>query len=244
MRESVIGLFCLFFLILPAAADDWEAAAAAYDAGRYQEAVDLMEPLAEGGLIKAQLLLGQTYLLGMGVVVDEERAVHWYGLAANQYDPTALFNLAMLTLNGKGTKADPAAAIDLLYAAATFEEPNALFELGRIYLTGAYSEPIDVDLGLQFLAWAAQSGHRGASAMLAIVIQEIPEIDQYLIKSALHFQVAIDRGCDDLDKAAAQAVSRLSSDERALYEHNLPATLAQGRRDAAGMQAKGHCLAG
>ncbi|MCS6758567.1 MAG: hypothetical protein MO852_05625 [Candidatus Devosia euplotis] len=47
--------------------------------------------------------------------------------------------------------------------------------------------------------------------MLEIVVQEIPEIDQHLIKSALHFQVAIDRGCDDLDTAAAQAVARLSS---------------------------------
>ena len=174
MREGVIGVVCLILSILPAAADEWDDAAAAYDAGRYQEAIGLMEPLAENGLIEAQLVLGQSYLLGKGVAVDEERAFYWYGLAADQYDPRGLYNLAVLTLQGKGTKADPAAAIDLFYAAATFEEPNALFELGGIYLMGAYGEPIDLDLGLQFLAWAAQKGHRGASAMLAVVIQEIP----------------------------------------------------------------------
>ena len=80
--------------------------------------------------------------------------------------------------------------------------------------------------------------------MLAVVIQEIPEIDQHRIKAALHFQIAIDRGCNDLDAAAAQALARLSSHERALYEHNLPASLAIGRQDAAGIQqAKGPCLA-
>ncbi|MCS6758568.1 MAG: sel1 repeat family protein [Candidatus Devosia euplotis] len=151
MRKCILGLICLILSTFTAAADDWDRAAAAYDTGRYQEAIDLTEPLAEDGLIDAQLALGQSYRLGKGAGVDEERSVYWYRLAADQHDPVALFNLGVLTLHGKGTRADPATAIDLLYAAATFEEPNSLFELCRIYLTGEY-EPADIDLGLQFLA--------------------------------------------------------------------------------------------
>ena len=106
MRKCILGLICLILSTFTAAADEWDKAAVAYDTGRYQEAIQLMEPLAEGGLIRAQLALGQSYLLGKGVAVDAERAVYWYGLAADQYDPIALFNLAVLTMQGKGTKAD------------------------------------------------------------------------------------------------------------------------------------------
>lgn len=73
--------------------------------------------------------------------------------------------------------------------------------------------------------WAAACALRGIGHA-RLLVQEIPEIGQHLIKSGLHFQVVIDRGCDSLNAAAAQAVARISSHERALYEYGLPESLA------------------
>ncbi|XP_029777689.1 uncharacterized protein LOC115277579 [Suricata suricatta] len=43
----------------------------------------------------AQLIVGQRYLKGAGVVKDEEMAMHWFRQAAKQDHPRASFNLAV-----------------------------------------------------------------------------------------------------------------------------------------------------
>lgn len=197
---------------------------------------------AEQGNAEAQSKLGQYYLAGIGVEKDPEQALHWVTLAANQFEPNAIYNLATMTLNGVGIAADPAAAIDLYYAGISLHEPNSIFALGQIYLEGKY-ETADIDLGLQFLAWAAQLGNRRASAMLAVVLQEVPEVPQNLIKSAIHYQIAIARGCDDLATPAAQAVARLSGQDLATYKFNLPDSIAAVERDPHNHEpVSGHCL--
>lgn len=278
MYGKVFGFLCLLFVASPALADDWDRASAAYDEGRYEDAIALMTPLAEGGLVQAQSTLahihgyghgtpineaaayswmrraaeqgdagaqsklGQMYLIGAGVKKDEAQAVHWLELAANQYDPAALYNLATMTMEGIGTKADPTAAINLYYAASTLDESNSIFALGMVYLTGKH-EPADIDLGLQFLSWSAQLGNRRASAMLAIVLQEIPEVEHHLVKSAAQFQVAMARGCDDLDKEAALAMSLLSPQERALYDRSMTEDLFEVNHELHDhVPERAHCL--
>jgi hypothetical protein len=65
-------------------------------------------------------------------------------------------------------------------------------------------------------------GTREASAQLAVMLQDATDVENHLVTSALHFQVAIASGCSDLDIIAAQAVSRLSPEELALYQQDLP----------------------
>lgn len=278
MFGKVLGLVCLLLSPVSAIANDWDAALVAYDDERYEDAIALMTPLAEDGLVQAQATLahiygfghgtspdaatafdwmhraaekgdagarsklGQMYLVGAGVEKDEAQAVYWMELAANQYEPAALYNLATMTLNGIGTKMDPASAIDLYYAAVTLREPNSMFALGVIYLQGQH-EPADIDLGLQFLSWSAQLGNRRASAMLGLLLQEIPEVDYHLVKSAAHFEVAIAEGCDDLGEEAAKAVARLSAEDLALYERSLPDAFPSLERDPHDHVASSeHCL--
>ena len=278
MRRTVFGLVCVLFSILPAIADEWDEATAAYEAGRYQEAIQLMTPLAEAGMAQAQSTLahiysfghgtaiddaaaydwmlraaeqgdagaqsklGQLYLLGQGVEKDEAQALYWISLAADQYEPAALYNLATMTMHGIGMEADPAAGINLYYAAITLDEPNSIYALSQVYMEGKY-EPADIDLGLQFLVWAAQLGHRRASAVLATVLQEIPEVEHNLVKSAIHYQIAIARGCDDLGKPAARAIARLSPQELAMYEYNVTDSIPAVERAAHDHEpSTGHCL--
>ncbi|VCX39780.1 unnamed protein product [Gulo gulo] len=50
---------------------------------------------ARFGYPSAQLIVGQRYLKGAGVVKDEEMAMHWFRQASKQDHPHASFNLAV-----------------------------------------------------------------------------------------------------------------------------------------------------
>lgn len=94
---------------------------------------------------------------------------------------------------------------------------------------------------LAALEKAAFLGQREASALLAVLLQDSPEVENNLVKSAIHFQVAIVAGCSDLEVPAARAVARLSPDERASYETILPFWIP-ARGTLPDMPNKGPCL--
>jgi TPR repeat protein len=241
MRIAVFGLLGLFLTSSAVAADERNDATQAYRAKHYPEAIALLTPLAEAGDIDAQLLLSNVYNFGLGVSADSATAYHWLSVAAQQGDPEALYNLGAMTLAGVGTEPNVQEGMLLLSRAAELGNAAAHFQLGMLAmqslaLTG------DVDTGLMHLVQASRLGHREAPAVLATMLPEIPEVQDHLVKSALNYQVAIFRGCTDLDKAAMQAVARLSADELALYERSLPPTLAMIEAETGLAQTVGTCL--
>lgn len=177
---------------------------------------------AKLGIAPAQEQMAQNYLYGTGVAMDEVRAAHLFQLAADQWYPAAIYNLAVLTMNGQGVAADPDYAVGLLHRAAELDEPYALYALGGMYLEGAHVTP-DLDSSLHYLSRAAYLGQRRAMTLLGIVIQEKPGDPDRLVKSAFHFRRALAAGCNDIDELAAQAVERLSPDEVEMLEYNLVA---------------------
>jgi len=78
------------------------------------------------------------------------------------------------------------------------------------------------EYSLAVLERVAFLGQREASALLAVMLQEATEGENNLVRSALHFHVAIAAGCSDVDILAAHAVDRLSPEQRAAYERDLP----------------------
>ena len=63
-------------------------------------AVKLYEAAAKSGHLEAQNALGQAHQYGLGVAVDEVKAVEWYRKAADANLPVAQNNLGILYLNG------------------------------------------------------------------------------------------------------------------------------------------------
>ena len=92
MLRCVLALSLVFSLI-PLARADYESAKAAYEAGEYETALEILIPLAEAGDAKAQNSLGFMYNEGLGVSQDYAEAVKWYGKAAEQGDANAQYNL-------------------------------------------------------------------------------------------------------------------------------------------------------
>lgn len=74
-----------------------------------------------------------------------------------------------------------------------------------------------------------------------VQLQDRQDTGDSLVRSAIHFQVAIAAGCSDLEGLAAGAVARLSPEERASYETILPFWIP-ARGTLPDMPNKGPCL--
>ena len=75
---------------------------AAYDAGKYEDAVKFYTIAAECGHVGAQCNLGFCYQHGQGCETDLARAVRYYRMAAEQGSGVAELNLAVCHLRGEG----------------------------------------------------------------------------------------------------------------------------------------------
>ena len=121
------------------------SAADAYDAflsGRYEEAIAMWLPLANGGDVSAQFNLGVMYANGLGVDRDMKSAMDWWRRAASQLHVRAAHNLALAILAGEpkvdGVPADPdyGAALRYLKIGADAGYPNSEYTLGKLYQEG------------------------------------------------------------------------------------------------------------
>lgn len=91
---------------LPATAQTFEEALAAYERGDYDAAYRGFRSLAEQGDAIAQNNLGVMYGTGEGVPQDYAEAVKWYRRAAEQGDANAQGNLGFMYVNGRGVPQD------------------------------------------------------------------------------------------------------------------------------------------
>ena len=104
MRTSLASILTVFLLILSPSA--WGADVTkgqdAYNSGDYQTAIAEWQPLAESGDAEAQFGMGLLYANGFGVPLDDNEALKWYGLAAEQQHAYAQCNIAVMYANGWG----------------------------------------------------------------------------------------------------------------------------------------------
>src|SRR4030042_465 len=82
-------------------------------------AAKLYEAAANSGHLESQNAMGQAYQNGLGVEVNEAKAVEWYRKAADAKLAVAQNNLGILYLNGKGVARDVNDAFKLFEQAAS-----------------------------------------------------------------------------------------------------------------------------
>ncbi len=115
----------------------------AFNAGRYDQAVALWQPLADGGLANAQYNMGFLYESGWGVERNDRLASIWYRRAADQGHLTALYNLALLYIEGRGVVGDVHRGVGLVRQAAEAGFTKAQEFMTQAYKDGLYGLPKD-----------------------------------------------------------------------------------------------------
>lgn len=112
---------------------DSEKGLYAYNSADYETALAEWQPLAEAGDADSQFGLGQMYGNGFGVMMDDDLAIKWYGLAVDQGHAQAQCNLAVMHQNGWGVPQSDAEAMKLFALAAEQGNSEAMVALGRFY---------------------------------------------------------------------------------------------------------------
>ena len=141
MLRSLFGLMCLVLSCLPAAADDWLKALMLFDAGRYEEALELATPFAEDGNLLALEMLYASYTYGYGVPVDHVKALAWLRMGADLGDAASQDALGHHYYEGIGVAPDEVEAMRWFRLAAQQGFAPAVYSLGIMTMNGEGIDP-------------------------------------------------------------------------------------------------------
>jgi hypothetical protein len=165
VRHVLVAMAAALAMAAPARAD-LDAARTALDRGDAEAALAVIRPLAEGGDVDAQTLLGQLYLDGTGVPANDSLAWSWFNRAAKAGHAEAQYRLAELYWNGTGVPRNEAEAVKWYEAAADQGHEDAQLELGLIYRDGPRQVPASPSKAHHYLTLAALQGN--PEAVLAL----------------------------------------------------------------------------
>ncbi len=86
---------------------DFELGLEAFNLGKYDRALQILQPIAAKENAEAQCILGNIYHLGLGVKQDLNKAVYWYQKSSDRGYGVASNNLAGILIAGEnGIKKD------------------------------------------------------------------------------------------------------------------------------------------
>ncbi len=122
---------------------NYDAGSAAYDAGDYDKARRIWQPLAEKGDVRALRGMGKLYEKGRGVERDFAAAIKWYRPAAEKGDAESQYRLSVGYGYGLGVKKDEAKAMEWLRKAAENGQKRAQRSLAKGYEEGLNGLPHD-----------------------------------------------------------------------------------------------------
>jgi len=135
--------FCVCTVLLYAGfcfGADLKSAKRAYEQKNYGTALKELMPLAEQGNAEAQVLLGNMYLTGRGVLTDPDRAVKLFNASAEQGNADAQFFLGSIYLL---PHTDIPEGLKWLRLSAEQGNQDAQLLLGKSYLEGLKELPAD-----------------------------------------------------------------------------------------------------
>jgi len=196
-----IGLSTLSVPVFAQDGGEFEKGVAAFEVGKYQDAISLWEPLAEEGNVDALRNLAQMYRLGLGVEQDDEKAYDLYRQAANLGSDQAQVNIAFQLLTGKGVEQDRSKAAAWFARAADAGNPLAQYNLGLMYEKGIGVERNE-EFATELYRVAASQGQRRAIARLE-ALENAPMKDDEETKTA---------EADDTDAEAETADAKAETD--------------------------------
>ena len=178
---------------IPAAAQTFDEAVAAYNRGDYATAYRGFRRLAERGEARAQYHLGTLYEHGTGVPQDYASAVQWYRSAALKGNPEGQASLGYMHHTGKGVPRDFAEAMWWYRRAAEQGDAFAEFYLGYMYAAGQ-GVPRDYAEAVRWYRRAADRGNDWAEFNLGHMFETGKGVRQDIAEAMRWYRRAAGRG--------------------------------------------------
>jgi len=209
MLRNVLVLF-LVFSLTPHAQADYKSAKAAYEAGDYETALEILIPLAAAGDANAQNSLGVMYERGSGVQQSYAEAIKWYGKAAEQGSAKAQTNLGSMYEGGFGVQQDYAEAIKWFRKAAEQGLASAQTNLGLMYFKELGVQQ-DYAVALKWFVKAAEQGDAYAQHNLGFMYFKGLRVPQDAIKAYAWNELAIAGGHKPSQNARGMIGAKLNA---------------------------------
>ena len=111
------------------------------------------------------------HLFGYGTYTSSKDAIYWLQKSAAQNNATALYNLAILWIEGHGYPRNLEKGAELLSKAAELGLSGAQFNLGLMYL---YGKGVERNMGCakELFQQASVQGHKKAKAYLSNISKD------------------------------------------------------------------------
>lgn len=131
----------------------------------YRKAFGMFLAVSLEGNADAQFYLAYCYSNGLGVEVDNDKAIEWYRRSAEQGNSSSQNNLGVCYSNGRGVNQDKAKAAEWYRKAAEQGEAYAQCNLADFYKDGI---GVEKDLALAVLWYKKSADQQHERAMLAL----------------------------------------------------------------------------
>jgi len=159
-------------------AEQYDAAAAAYQSGNFSQAEDIWTALAEQGDANSQYAMGIMHLKKEARRSQDGVAFRYLVDAAKKQHVAAMFNLGVAYWEGRGVNRQPAKALNWWEVAAQRQDAGAQYNLGLAYYIGE-GRAQNTEKALYWVKKAAENGHPQAKALLkSIQKNPTPQINE------------------------------------------------------------------
>ena len=155
--------------------------------------MDTVMQEAQNGNPSAQLLLGQIYENGTGVLQDYAQSYHWYNAAAQQGQIDALVQVASFKAEGLGTEKDIEGAFKLYKQAAQSGNTAAMHIIGSM-IENELGSKLPRSAALTWYEKAANAGFMESATALGVIYHDGKIIDQDLGKAKDWYAKAAAKG--------------------------------------------------
>ena len=157
-----------------------------------EEAVKWYKMAAEQNYKEAFLPLA--YLLTeCKTVKDEAASVFWYKKAIETGNPSALYNLGVMYMDGRGVEKDEIKAMEYFLQAAEKGDSKGLYSLGALYWDGRGVEKDEMK-AMEYFLQAAEKGNAQANYYLGCIYEEGKIVEKNLKIAKEYFTKAGEKG--------------------------------------------------
>ena len=161
--------------------------------GPPDEVAGLLRVAAEGGVVQAQLLLGQLLLDGQGVARDPAAALRWFGAAAQAGDAVGMNMVGRCAEHGWGTAVDTPLAARWYRAAAERGLDWGMYNLATLLALGE-GVVRDRPQALALFRRAAALGHAKSVTMIGSFYEDGWVVEADRAAAADHYRRAAEAG--------------------------------------------------
>ncbi len=212
MKKALVLLFACC-VCQPAIAGMREGVAA-YNAGRFDLALDEFTAAANQGSAEAQVSLGVMYENGQGVLRDYEKALMWYRKAADQGHFGAQNNIGLMYAAGRGVPKNAGQAQEWFSKAAEQGFAPAQNNLAELYTSGAVGGKKDYAKALEWNRKAALQGFAIAHSDLGVMYENAQGVPKNLVVAYTYYTFAAIGGYEPAAALRDSVGKTLSAEQR------------------------------